>query len=83
LRSDIFQKLFLFPTLIFYFLFHEFNKFFAVGRVSRNNFELSGFLFGEWFSGGWYVFGVEDNLFEDSGLEILLLVVLSEFDMSS
>jgi hypothetical protein len=54
-----------------------------VSRVGGDDFKLSGFLFSEWFGRGWNVFGMEDNLFEDSCLEVFLLVVLDNFDVSS
>lgn len=82
LSPDGLQEFFLFPTLIFNFLFDEFSKFSGVDGVRGQDLVLSSFLLGEWFGGDWDVFGIQSDLFENSDLEFLALLVLDEFDLS-
>jgi hypothetical protein len=82
LGSDGLQKLLLFPTLVFNFLFDKFDKFLAVGGVGCNDLELSGLFLGKRFRGGGDALGEGGDFFENSVLKVLLLLVLDEFDLS-
>ena len=43
---------------------------------------MSCFLLGEGLGGNWDVFGIQSDLFENSDLEFLALLVLDKFDLS-
>lgn len=43
---------------------------------------MGGLFFCEWFRGDWDVFRINGDLFENSDLEFLALLVLDEFDLS-
>lgn len=83
LGSHSLQELFLFPTLVFHFLFDEFDKFATVFRMGRKYFPLCGFFFGEGFGGDGCVFCELVDFFEDAGLEFLVVLILDEFELSS
>jgi hypothetical protein len=72
----------LFPTLIFHFIFDQFNKLSAVLRVSGDYFKVLGLLFGKWFRGSGQVFRVELDLFENPKFEFLVLLVLNQFKLT-
>lgn len=82
LGSDGLQKLLLLPTLIFNFLFDKFDKFLAVSGVGCNDLELSGLFLSKGFRGNGDALGEGGDFFENSILEILLLLILDEFDLS-
>jgi hypothetical protein len=69
LGSDGLQKLLLFPTLVFNFLFDKFDKFLAVGGVGCNDLELSGLFLGKRFRGGGDALGEGGDFFENSVLK--------------
>lgn len=82
LSPDCFQELLLLPTLIFNFLFDKFGEFPGVDGIGDQYLVLGSFLLGEWLRGDWDVFGIQSDLFENSNLEFLALLVLDEFDLS-
>ncbi len=82
LSSDSLQEFLLFPTLIFNFLFDQFGKFPSVDGIRGQDLVLSCFLLGERLGGDWDVFGIKSDLFENSDLEFLALLVLDKFELS-
>lgn len=82
LSTNCFQEFLLLPTLIFNFLFDKFGEFPGVDGIGGQDLVLGSFLLGEWFRGDWDVFGIQSDLFENSDLEFLALLVLDEFDLS-